>query len=118
MALTAHMATIDCADPRGLAKFWIEAAGYIVEWDGGDGEYVVLAPGSGDGLRLGLQRVPEAKAGKNRLHLDWTATDRGAEVERLVGLGATVVDEHDLGGLAWTVLTDPVGNEFCVAERG
>jgi hypothetical protein len=28
-----------------------------------------------DGLRLGIQRVLEAKSGKNRLHLDLTVRD-------------------------------------------
>ena len=29
MALTAHMVTIDCADPKSLAGFWTEALGYV-----------------------------------------------------------------------------------------
>src|SRR5215217_7479875 len=96
MALTAHMVTIDCADPPGLAKFWTEAVGYTVVWDGGGGEFVVLGPPAGDGVRLGLQRVAEERSGKNRVHVDWTAEDRRAEVERLTGLGATVIDEHSV----------------------
>jgi predicted enzyme related to lactoylglutathione lyase len=115
MALTARMVTIDCADPAGLSRFWTEATGYAVTYQ--DSDYVVLAAESGDGLQLGLQRVPEPKQGKNRVHVDWTAADRSAEVSRLTGLGATVMDEHHSGGFAWTVLADPAGNEFCVAEQ-
>ena len=33
MALTAHMVTIDCADPKSLAGFWTEALGYEVVAD-------------------------------------------------------------------------------------
>lgn len=53
---------------------------------------------------------------KNRLHLDVHAGPerREAEVERLVGLGATVLREVAEQGGAWTVLSDPEGNEFCV----
>jgi predicted enzyme related to lactoylglutathione lyase len=120
MALTAHMVTIDCADPRGLAKFWTEAVGYEVKHDMG-GEYVVLGPPSGGGsrvgVRLGLQRVPEPRVGKNRVHVDWAADDREAEVTRLVALGASVIASHSVPGLSWTVLADPVGNEFCVSAR-
>jgi len=47
-----------------------------------------------DGTAIGLQKVPEELTGKNRLHLDYHTEDRLAEVERLVGLGATVVDEQ------------------------
>lgn len=116
MALTARMVTIDCADPPGLAKFWSDAAGYrtLVDYDG---LFVMLGPVAGDGVRLGLQKVPEERAGKNRVHIDWEADDRTAEVRRLVALGATAVAEHITPEYVWTVLTDPAGNEFCVSGR-
>jgi predicted enzyme related to lactoylglutathione lyase len=107
------MVTIDCADPQRLAAFWTEAAGLRIEHD--FGEFVMLVPIGGDGLALGLQQVPEPRVGKNRVHVDWHADDRVAEVERLVKLGATVRDEQSVPGLSWTVLVDPDGNEFCVA---
>jgi hypothetical protein len=37
-----------------------------------------------------------------------------AEVERLEGLGATVVGRVDEEGSFWTVMQDPEGNEFCI----
>ena len=115
MAMTPRMVTIDCAEPRSLAKFWTEAAGYVAQ-DDWDGWYIVLSPASGEpGLALGLQKVDEPRAGKNRVHVDWMADDRPAEVARLVGLGATVLAEHSAGDFSWTVLADPAGNEFCVA---
>jgi hypothetical protein len=49
------------------------------------------------------------------VHLDLYTRERDKHVDRLVGLGATVVDEwpypdrHD-----FIVLRDPDGNEFCV----
>jgi predicted enzyme related to lactoylglutathione lyase len=116
MALTARMVTIDCADPTGLARFWSEAAGYQVLADY-DGWYVMLAPAGGEGLRLGLQKVPEERVTKNRAHIDWSAEDREAEVERLTKLGATVLNERVVEDFAWTVLADPEGNEFCVSGR-
>lgn len=72
--------------------------------------------GRASGSRLLFQRVPEAKTVKNRLHLDVHAGPerREAEVERLVGLGATVLREVAEQGGVWTVLSDPEGNEFCV----
>jgi predicted enzyme related to lactoylglutathione lyase len=109
MALKAGMVTIDCADPRTLATFWTEAAGYQVAVD--YGVFMVL---QGDGIPLGLQQVPEPRNGKNRVHIDWRTDDRESEVKRLVGLGATVLDEQEVPGLRWTVLADPEGNEFCV----
>ncbi|WIY02351.1 VOC family protein [Amycolatopsis mongoliensis] len=112
MAIRMGMITIDCADPRGLAEFWTAALGTTVDRDY-EGEFLVLAPTEG-GLPLGLQRVPEPRAGKNRVHVDFGGDDRAAEVKRLVELGAKEVAEHEVPGLAWTVLTDPEGNVFCV----
>jgi len=114
MTINQVMITIDCAEPRALARFWTAALGTTVAQDHG-GEFLVLAPPPAGGLPLGLQRVPEPRAGKNRVHVDFHGDDRGAEVKRLVELGAKEVGEHSVPGLAWTVLTDPEGNEFCVS---
>jgi hypothetical protein len=55
--------------------------------------------------------VPEPKTAKNRLHFDLRPlTSRADEVERLKGLGASVVREF----ASHTVMQDPEGNEFCV----
>ncbi|WP_069769198.1 VOC family protein [Streptomyces sp. LUP30] len=72
--------------------------------------------GTGQGRRLLFQRVPEAKTVKNRLHIDLHpgAERRADEVERLRGLGASVLQEVKEPSGAWTVMADPEGNEFCV----
>ncbi|WP_336319497.1 VOC family protein [Streptomyces lavendofoliae] len=72
--------------------------------------------GIGLGRRLLFQRVPEAKTGKNRLHLDLHAPPgrRDAEVARLEARGASVLRHVKEPGGEWTVLADPEGNEFCV----
>lgn len=74
------------------------------------------ASGVGKGRRLLFQDVPEAKSGKNRLHIDVHGEPGGLEelVARLEGLGATRVREVDQGPAGhWWVLQDPEGNEFC-----
>lgn len=106
---------IDCNDPEGLAEFWTEALGY----ERGDWPYepyVVLLPHDEQGPTLLLQRVPEPKEGKNRVHLDLYVEDAETEAGRLEGLGARrltpeAVVEH---GVRWIVMEDPEGNEFCV----
>jgi len=109
--------TFDCADPQRLAGFW--AAALKTSIAGDYGEFVVLAPPPEGGTRLGFQRVPEPRAGKNRVHIDLEGTSRVAEVARLVELGAAVsYDQVDVvPDFDWTTLTDPEGNEFCVAEH-
>jgi hypothetical protein len=77
----------------------------------------VTERGTGAGRRILFQEVPEPKTVKDRIHLDLLVgpDQREAEVERLVGLGATIVREVDEPGGRHTVLADPEGNEFCVA---
>jgi hypothetical protein len=63
-----------------------------------------------------FQVVPEPKTVKNRVHLDLHvgAERRPEVVERLVGLGATVLWEGREGPSTWVTMADPEGNEFCV----
>jgi hypothetical protein len=134
---------IDCPDPAALAPFWAAALRYQVqppppgfdswpefltargvpesEWNSAS---AVVDP-AGVGPRIFLQRVPESKSVKNRLHLDLRLTDptldrearraaQAAEAERLTGLGAALVGERSGMGEQWIVMTDPAGNEFCI----
>lgn len=119
--------TLDCHHPYALSRFWAEALGFVDHPDEpnlpDDPEAVIVDP---KGLHPGLLfvPVPEAKATKNRIHLDIVPeTTRDDEVARLLGLGATEVADHRRpDGTGWVVLADPEGNEFCVersrAERG
>ena len=73
--------------------------------------------GAGAGRRILFQAVPETKDVKNRVHLDLLVGPdaHDDEVERLVGLGATVESVHDGPDGRWTLMTDPEGNEFDVS---
>jgi predicted enzyme related to lactoylglutathione lyase len=64
-------------------------------------------------LAIDFARVPEAKSGKNRLHLDLRSTDLAAATEQALALGATRADDVYDGG-RWQVLRDPEGNELCL----
>ncbi|MFC6016185.1 VOC family protein [Plantactinospora solaniradicis] len=106
---------LDCADLARSGAFWSGALGYTAE-PLSPGRYRRLLPPDGNGVELLLQRVPEPKAQKNRMHLDLRVPDLEAEVVRLLSLGARCITggpvEED--GWAWHVLADPDGNEFCV----
>jgi predicted enzyme related to lactoylglutathione lyase len=109
---------LDCGDAERLAEFWAAALGY--RRFGAAGTYISMVPDPDDGRpKLLLQGVPEAKTGKNRMHLDVIASDIEAEATRLVGLGAQrepggLVEEH---GGRWLRMADPEGNEFCVCQE-
>ena len=64
--------------------------------------------------------VPESKESKNRVQsIDLIAADLDAEVERVVGLGATRLADLKEAGARWTTLADPEGNAFDImAEQG
>jgi predicted enzyme related to lactoylglutathione lyase len=111
---------LDANDPLKLARFWAAALDWAVENE--DGEVGVCPAGyeypDPVALPVLFEPVPEAKAGKNRVHLDLatqTAEHQAALVARLRSLGAQPADV-DQGDVPWTVLADPEGNEFCVLE--
>lgn len=125
---------IDAHSPRALGEFWCEVLGYIEQpppegfdtWEEAldafgidrsdpDRAYAIVDP-EGNGPRVYLQKVPEPKTAKNRLHLDvHVAPERmHARADELVAMGATVVDEREEGPSHWLVMADPEGNEFCL----
>ena len=104
---------VDAADVRRLAGFWAAVLGWEVTEDDDDG--VEIGPAGGGKPTLVFVPVPEAKAGKNRVHLDVNPTgcEQDEELARLRSLGATDVDVGQ-GDQTWYVLADPEGNEFCL----
>src|SRR5215468_6464487 len=110
---------VDCADAPGLAGFWAQVLGREVSYGASADLAVIEATDlATSGPRLSFHRVPEAKSVKNRLHLDLGTADLDAEVERLVALGATRLNDLDKGEMRWTTMADPEGNEFDVVLRG
>lgn len=114
--------TFDCARPEIVGRFWAEVTGRELDWEPGDPEALVL--GEDGQPELLFLPVPESKTVKNRVHLDLQPAERSRdeEVERLVGLGARVVEDfRQPGGTGFVVLADPEDNELCVersaAER-
>jgi predicted enzyme related to lactoylglutathione lyase len=108
---------LDCADLDRAAAFWGAVLG-LRRCGPAHGAYLELRPVEGAGPALLLQRVPERKKGKNRVHLDLRVADLEAEVARVVAAGATLLTEEPVveAGWGWHVLADPDGNEFCVLQ--
>jgi Glyoxalase-like domain len=106
---------LDCAEPSRLAKFWRGALDYRDHYL--DVNLAVLVPKEGIALPLLLQRVPEPKTGKNRMHLDIVVDDIDAEIHRLEAIGAQRIDEgvQRLGETRWVRMSDTEQNEFCIS---
>jgi predicted enzyme related to lactoylglutathione lyase len=109
---------IDATDPGRLAEFWCAVLDWQVTEQDEQGVCIEGAGGPAAPSILFLQVPDGLKSIKNRLHLDVNATDRdqAAELERLLALGATVVDIGQ-GEVSWHVLADPEGNEFCLLRE-
>jgi predicted enzyme related to lactoylglutathione lyase len=110
---------LDSQDPSRIIPFWRELLGVEVREDETGGQYVTLEPSpllSGS-MMLVFQRVPEAKAGKNRAHVDMWVDDLDAGTARVEKLGGRWVPPCEtLFERFWRsrVMADPEGNEFCI----
>ncbi len=114
--MTASIASItfDSADPEPLARWWAERFGaeIIANMDG----FFVLVAGGTLPAQLAFQKVADPTPGKNKVHLDiHTDDDLDAEVARWTDAGATSLGRRNAGDFVWVTLTDPDGNEFCIA---
>ncbi|MDQ2816347.1 MAG: VOC family protein [Actinomycetota bacterium] len=137
--------TVDCADPHAMADWWAATLGWPVEPQdeafirrmisagqaaGSDtklhhgtlvwkaGAAICHPGGTQRAPRMLFQLVPEAKAVKNRMHLDVRigADDVERAVAGLTARGAKVLHSGQQGPHAWVTLADPEGNEFCVSQ--
>jgi predicted enzyme related to lactoylglutathione lyase len=101
---------IDCADPELLCGFWTQLLNVRVS--SRKGPYIFLHRPTKGGAAIGLQKVPELKEGKNRVHVDLICEDIVALARRVEELGGRRVPGYESGG--FLVMADPEGNEFCV----
>ena len=114
MSASVGYLVVDSQHPTSLARFWCSLLAVEIETTIGAGQFIVLTP-TADGLTVGFQQVPEAKSGKNRLHLDLVVDDLDAataEVESLGGRWLEPGETHELEGFLWRCMADPEGNEF------
>ena len=108
---------IDTQDPEPLAAFWCEVLGTEIDDRLDDPpHYINLKSAESGGPHVSFQRVPEPKAGKNRLHFDLLVDDVDEACARVEALGGRRVGKRDFHeyGYSWRVMADPQGNEFCL----
>ncbi|MDQ3952800.1 MAG: VOC family protein [Actinomycetota bacterium] len=107
---------IDCNDLDAMVAFWSELLSFeVLARDESD---ALLAAAADARPRLYLQKVPEPRRGKNRLHVDLDVGDDELEpaIERAERLGASRVESFVEDGYGWWVLEDPEGNYFCIGR--
>ncbi|MEC4018769.1 VOC family protein [Streptomyces sp. H27-D2] len=107
---------LDCPDPRALAEFYAAVLGGRIEPGGED--WVDLV--SDGGTTLAFQEAPgfvppnwPEPDGSQQFHLDLTVEDLNAAHEKVLTLGATLLDEGE-PDRTWRVFNDPAGHPFCL----
>jgi predicted enzyme related to lactoylglutathione lyase len=109
--------TIDCADPQRLALFWSALLERPLSTEHDGPGWATVGSRHDVQPRLTFQAVPEAKAGKVRIHLDVDVEeiDLGrASVEALGGHWTGERHDYDEGVVL--VMADPEGHEFCLVQ--
>ena len=99
---------LDAADPARAGEFWARVLDLSWQPDEGEGRLRGPAPQH----TIWINRVPEPRTVKQRVHLDIYAR-RLADLE---ALGSAVVRPEG-GDRRWTVMSDPEGGEYCAFLR-
>jgi catechol 2,3-dioxygenase-like lactoylglutathione lyase family enzyme len=102
--------------PRAI-EFWCAALGYRPLREPAS-DWAILVPEAGQGQQMAITGVSSDAASHQRHHLDLYASDREAEVERLLSIGARPVEWCYPADAEYGVLAAPDGNRFCVIQNG
>ncbi|BCJ61493.1 hypothetical protein C1I93_28210 [Micromonospora endophytica] len=106
---------LDAADVQTLGGFWARILdGKLVDTGDGDAR-VDPAGGRSDAESIWVNRVPEPRTVKTRVHLDLRLAE--ADPAPLLAAGARLIREPD-AEVSWWVLADPEGNQFCAFPPG
>jgi len=111
---------LGASDVGRAVSFWSNVLGYDpVRFADADDDFTILVPPTGDGTRIAVHRSTTAAQDRPRVHLDLivdTGAEQTAEVDRLVGLGASRVPWDYPTDPDFVVLCDTEGNRFCVVD--
>lgn len=111
---------IGAGDVDRAVSFWSSVLGFDpVRFDGADDDFTILVPPGREGTRVAVHRSDTRPEDHPRIHVDLIVGDHAeqvAEVERLIGLGATRVDWDYPADPDFVVLADTEGNRFCIVD--
>ena len=113
MGVRIGSVVVNVADIERMTDFWARALSLVPGSRDPDDDFRVLR---GERVNLSLQLAKTPVSARDQMHLDLYSDDPDEQVERLAGLGATVVRRNDDPDDTYVVLRDPEGNEFCVCS--
>ena len=114
---------IDVNNLERCAEFWAMVLGVeiIGKWEDG---YICLQRQQEGAPLVFVQKVPERKTVKNRVHLDIKVAEVDAAIAKVKSLGGSLVrivegeefdpGQHKFATHRFAIMTDPDGNEFCL----
>jgi len=111
---TLYAITMDVNDLETCARFWSQVLGVNILYQ--NDKYLRLGQ-KGEHPTLLLQKVPEPRKVKNRVHIDLDVPDLDTAVSRVQELGGNKLRELNDYGIRWAVMADPDGNEFCLVQH-
>ena len=111
---TLYAVTMDVNDLDTCARFWSQVLGTEILFQ--NEQYLRLGK-KGERPSMLLQKVPEPRTVKNRVHIDLDVSDLDAAVARVKELGGNKLKELHEYGIKWAVMADPDGNEFCLVQH-
>ena len=107
-------------DVARAVAFWSNALGLdVVSFPESDDYFTILVPPDRIGTRIAVHRSVTPTQERPRVHLDLivdSPAEQSAEIDRLVGLGATRVPWDYPTDPEFVVLADSEGNRFCIVD--
>lgn len=115
LAGCGFLGELACDGSRDVGLFWSQALGWPLVWDH-DQETAIQSEAGGTKVAWGGPPVrPRVDPDRQRFELVVDETAHDAETQRLLGLGARLLDRDDRGT---TLLADPDGLEFRLLRIG
>jgi len=119
--LSVGTVVMGVSDLHRAIEFWTQALDYVPKREvTAEDDFMILVPSSGSGAHIALDVSGSSPEQHPRVHLDLyagDADDQAAEVQRLVGLGGSVVDwDMYPADPDFVVMADTEGNRFCVID--
>ena len=105
---------IDVADLERAEEFYSALLGMERAW--ASEQYLFFKP-LPSGVGVYLQRVPEKKTSKTRVHMDVRVPDVAAALARVEALGGRALRDFIEPSEGLAVVADLDGNEFCLFKE-
>lgn len=109
-----HAITIDTDNPQKLAEWWSTALGISIANDYGQIVQLATSPNLPP---FQFQKIADVPTQRNRVHFDLKTEDLEGETQRLVKLGASILNKIELPQIRYTSLADPDGNIFDLIQE-